>query len=320
MSRLASAIALTVALGGAGCSWVAASPYEHAAYRRTRVAPSFEQRLTAAREYLERYPDGAYAPQVKRYVERAEPVFFEARQRDEQGLQAYLRALPKGAHAAEARSRLALLERERSRPDALSAAASATEARLAAARAQREKARGEVAFWIESLCDPAVYAAPLTEGPAELLVAYSLALPAPRCERHDGGRTCDKAITLEYSLPSKGGLVPRSLGFSVTLQQDDAGRPRAAKLEGPELFSRLEEAFALQEIDFASSEHRVAALERALELVTVAFQARVSEDPACSKPVTAPDLVRLSCAGVTVVASAAPEPGGPDSVTFELTP
>ena len=73
-------------------------------------------------------------------------------------------------------------------------------------------------------------------------------------------------------------------------------------------------------IDFASSEHRVAALERALDLVTVAFQARVSEDPACSKPVTAPDLVRLSCNQMSVVASAAPDVGGPDSVTFEATP
>ena len=318
MSRLFTACLF--AFTCAGCAWAASSPYEHAAYRRTRVAPTFDERMSASREYLERYPDGAYAAQVRRSYERSEPVFFEARQRDEQGLRAYLRVLPTGAHAAEARSRLALIEAERSRPDALSAAASATEARLAAAKAQREKARAEVAFWVESLADPEVFSAPLSEGPAEVLVAFSLSLPAPKCERTDAGRTCTKSIVLPYSLPSREGLVPRELSLEITLEQDASGRPRAAKLEGPELFSRVEEAFAMQEIDFASSEHRVAALERALDLVTVAFQARVSEDPACSKPVTAPDLVRLSCNQMSVVASAAPDVGGPDSVTFEATP
>ncbi len=307
-----------VALALSGCSWISASPNDYAAYRRTRLSKTFEQRIAAASRYLREHPDGAYAADVRAYMSRAEPVFYESRQGSLEGLEAYLRALPEGPRSQEVRTRIQLIREQAARPDSLLLAARSTEERLARAAKARERARSELAFWLELLADPEVYRAPVSQGPAELVTAFSLALPAPRCKPQvDGGSRCDKDVEIDYLVPTSKGLEERALLFTVTLEEDATGRPLAARVEGEEMFSRLEETFAKRPIDSEGIRDRISAIERGIEAIRGGFDSKVSQDLACNKPVVAPEVLQLECGGMRVTARAALELGGFDSVRFE---
>jgi len=277
-----------------------------------------EARLAAAHTYLKKYPHGAYAGEVRAYFDEAEPAFFRSRERDPKGLASYLEALPAGPHAKEVRSRLAAIRENTSRPDSLSVAAEATEARLAAVAKARERAASELTFFVDGFSDPDAYATPLTEGPADLLVAFALALPAPVCKPVESGRVCEKEVTADFAVPSPNGPVERQMSYVVTVREDPAGRPTSARIEGEELFSRLEEARSLRPVDPTSVDDRVAAVTRAVELVTASFEARVSGDSSCRKDVRVPEVARYECKGMRAVAIAGTEPGAPDAI--ELGP
>lgn len=302
-----------------GCSWVSASPGDYAAYRKTRLEPTFEGRLRAASDYLEAHPNGAYRDDVTAYVKKAEPVFYKTRETSTAGLESYLRAMPKGAHAAEVRSRLEALREQSGRPDGLIVAARATEARLKLAAESREKARSELAFWVDVLSDKEAYASPIAEGPAELVTAFALALPSPRCHARGEGQSCEKDVSVGYMVPTRRGLEDRVLDFVVTIDKDATGRPRAARIEGEALFSRLEETYAKKALQKEGVGDRITAAERGVEVVSTAFQARVSADAACKQPVVAPEIARLECGAMRVRARMSVEAGGIDAISFEPT-
>lgn len=303
-----------------GCSWVSASPGDYAAYRKTRLEPTFEGRLRAASDYLEARPSGAYRAEVSAYMKKAEPVFYKTRETSLAGLESYLRALPNGPHAVEVSSRIRAIREQGARPDGLVVAARATEARLKLAAASREKARSELSFWVDVLSDKDVYKSPIAEGPAELVTAFALALPAPRCRPRAGGQTCEKDITLDYMVPTRRGIEDRELGFVVTIDKDEGGRPIAARIEGEAMFSRLEETYGKRALDAAGIGDRIAAVERGVEVVSTAFEARVSAEPGCKQAVVAPEILHLACGGMRARAKAAPEAGGVDSISFEPIP
>lgn len=309
---------IALVLLASGCGWIRASSAEYGAYRQTRVGPTFEARLAASHAYLKKYPHGAYADEVRGYFEEAEPVFFRSRERDPRGLASYLETLPSGPHAREVRSRLAAIRENTSGPDSLSVAAEATEARLAANAKARERAASELTFFVDGLTDPEAYAGPLPQGPADLLVAFALALPAPVCKPADIGRLCEKEVTADFVVPSPNGVVERQMSYVVTLAEDASGRPTRARIEGEELFSRLEEARSIRPIDPTSVDDRVAAVARAVELVTASFEARVSGDSSCRKDVRVPEVAHFECKGMRAVAIAGTEPGAPDVI--ELGP
>jgi len=318
MRRVCAVLALVPLLG---CSWVSASPADYAAYRQTRLAPTFEARLQAAESYLAEHPSGAYRADVSAYVAKAEPVFYRSSGGSIAGLESYLRALPKGAHASEVQSRIRALREQAARPDALVLAAEATEERLAKAAASREKARSELGFWIDVLSDRDVYRTPLSEGPVELITAFSLALPPPRCRvQPSGASSCEKDISVDFMVPTSRGLEDRELGFVITIEKDESGRPTSARVEGEEMFSRLEETYAKKTIDSEGVRDRIAAIERAVDVVSTAFDARVSAELSCRQQVVAPDILHLSCAGMRVVARAAQEAGGMDVVMLSPLP
>lgn len=300
-----------------GCSWVKASPGDYAAYRKTRVEPSFEARIRAAGEYLEAYPTGAYHADVTAYLKKAEPVFFKTRETSLEGLLSYERALPKGPHAAEVSSRIRAIREQGGRPDALIVAARVTEERLKRAAESREKARSELAFWVDVLADKEMYESTIAEGPAELVTAFSLALPAPRCRPRAGGQSCEKDISIDFMVPTRAGLEDRELGFVITIDKDEVGHPVAARIEGEALFTRLEETYAKKVLDEEAVGDRITAVERGVEIVSAAFEARVSTDPSCKQPVVAPEILHLGCVGMRVRARVAPEAGGIDGISFE---
>lgn len=109
-----AAVVSGLGCGGAGQALVA-SPSDWSSYRATRVARSLDEKMAASSQYLEKHPEGAFAPEVSRFFERAEPLYFEARKGTKAGLSAYLEALPDGPHAMEARERLRVLERRERR-------------------------------------------------------------------------------------------------------------------------------------------------------------------------------------------------------------
>ncbi len=316
-------IALALALLVTGCSWISSTPADHAAYRKTRVLPTFEERIAAASRYLEERPDGAYAEDVRKYFKRAEPVFFHTRQATEEGMRVYLRALPRGPHAAELRSRLLVLEERRGK-DTLVEAATATRERLERAAKMREEAQAGLARWLEIFFDRAVYASPLPDGPKDLVVAFSLALPEPSCAPAEGPtapagatRICAKDATFPFAIPVQKRIEERELSFLVELALDEGSKPLRASVAGEELFSRLDETFAKTERRSESVRDRIEAVGRGVDFVSSVFEKKVSQDPACSKPVTAPEVLRLECNGLRVIARAAAEEGGTDEITVD---
>ncbi len=310
----------------ASCSWIQATPGDHAAYRRTRIERTFAARLAAAHRYLEERPTGAYAEDVRRYFDRAEPVFFAKHERDEPGLRAYLDALPRGPHAAEARSRLRVLE-ERRKSDPMLAAATVTRERLERAKKSRLDAQEALSRWLKLTLDRAAFAGPLSEAPKDLLIAFSLALPEPVCAPAEGAdlpdgaaRVCMKDAVHAYAIPVEKRLEDRELAFVVELTLDEAGRPLRASFAGGELFSRLDETFTKEERRAESVRERIEAVGRAVDFVGAAFEERVSVEPSCAKPVVAPEVLHLACGGLRVRARAGAGPGDSDEIVVEPLP
>ncbi|NUO47549.1 MAG: hypothetical protein HOV80_01695 [Polyangiaceae bacterium] len=323
--RTGKLIPLTLALVllASGCGWIKATPGDHAAYRKTRVLPTFEERIGAAYQYLEERPDGAYADDVRRYYKRAEPVFFHTRQTTEKGMRSYLALLPKGPHAAEIKSRLRVLEEQRGR-DTLVEAATLTRDRLERAAKSRAEAQAGLSRWLGILLDRNVFTSPLSDGPKELVIAYSLELPEPSCSSAEGAgaperavRICAKDATYPFIIPGPQRLEDRELSFLIEIALDEGGKPLRAAIAGEEMFSRLDETFAKTERRSESVRDRIEAVGRGVDFVSTSFERRVSPDASCAKPVTAPEVLRLECAGLRVVARAATEAGGTDEVVIE---
>jgi hypothetical protein len=315
------------AAASAGCTAgkvFVASAGDYADYRATRVSPTFEGRVGAAARYLERRPRGAYADEVRAYFDRAELLFYESSAKNAEGLESYLDVLPKGPHAAEARDALAFFGERAAKPDELLVAAAATRRRLEANARGRAHAREELSSWLERVMAKGVYTAPLGDAPKELLVPYTLSLPAPRCATFDPpkagiARRCDKTLDLPYVIPVKRKWEDRELVFSVTLEMDAHDVPVRAAVSGPDLFARLEETWRKDAVDRDDLSSRIDAVERAVDVVGGAFEAQVSVAPDCQREVAAPDVVHLACAGIDVVATLGGGDDGDDVVVVTPT-
>jgi len=314
-----SCIIGVLAVGCAAARPLGVGTDEWAAYRATRVQPGLDDRLAASQRYLRDNPDGSFAVDVRRRFEHAEPIYFAAKSRSMAGLEAYLRALPTGPHAEQAAEMLAVLRARRDAPDLLGRAYVETEGRLRAAAQSREQARLSVVRWLRHFLHPDVFEAPLSEAPRDLVVAWGLSLPEPVCgvRETDRGprRSCSKLVQLPYWLPRKGSDDgARQLTLEILIDEDGLGRPARITLAGPDLFVRIEETAALEARSSSATRHRIAAVVRAVDLTVGAFEDEVSTDGSCRKPVVAPEIVRLSCEGLVVVAVAGENPGDDDRI------
>jgi hypothetical protein len=344
LASRAKAALLAASLGACGgASTFLTSPDEYAAYRATRVEPTLEARLSAASAYLARYPGGAFAHEVRAWLRRVEPVYYDAKRGSAAGLAAYLRVLPAGAFAREAALRLGELRRAREVADVAPAAETAS--RIDAEQEQRRRVREEIAAWVGRFLDPAAWRGPLSEAPAEVLVPYSVALPPPSCRLLEddemaaitaetegvgpgaggaagaaalpaGSFRCAKVLGLPYTVKVEGGSEPREATLEVAVIQDPAGRPRAVMIGGPDLFLRLEEARAVRALAADDAAARIGGISIAVELAGAAFRARVSADPACRRQPVAPVVLDLSCGGLELAVRAAVAPGGDDVIAI----
>jgi hypothetical protein len=291
---------LSVLSTGCAVSRLTAPVDDYRAYRATRTREHQEDRLSAAVRYLERYPRGVFAAEVRASLELQEPSFFLAKRGSVAGLVAYLSALPSGAHAAEANKELRALRDTAEHRDAMGLQAAAVEARFERAAAAREHVRKTVLRWLAFATNPRLYEAPLAEAPAELIVAWRLSLPQPACAASDdGGRRCVKLIELPYALPIDGSLEPRELTLEVRVDEDASRRPRRVTLSGPGLFNRLEEVRRVAAVGDDATSARIAAVTQVVALTRDVVE-RHGVAPACLAPAEAPVVLQGDCAALHV--------------------
>lgn len=320
--------AATIAAATLGCGGFVTSPADYTAYRATRVAPTLEARLAASARYLATYPEGAFEPEVRAAFERAEPVYFAAKEGSIDGMQAYLRALPAGPHHAQAEKQLGRLEALRDRRDL--AVAEDVTAGVDRATAERAAVRTELTTWLGLFLDASLWDAPLSRAKASLIVPWGLALPAPSCAALEPGarpregeglplprgaaRRCSKLLELPYAVVVDGRSEAREATLEITLFQDAEGRPVEVRLGGPDFFLRLEETFTIRALPRGEPEPRIAAMARAAEIVRHALAEAVPAGSQCKRPPAAPIFLDLACAGLHVSARTAVAEGEDDLI------
>ncbi len=322
---VAAATILAATTGCAGSGFLTA-PDDYSAYRTTRVAPTLEDRLSAADHYLTSYPEGAFRPEVRAYFDRAEPVFFAAKEGNIAGLHDYTRTLPTGPHRALAAKELGRLEAARDRHDL--ASAEDVTAGVDRATAERAAVSSELTTWIGLFLDVPLWDAPLSHAKKELIVPWSLALPSPTCAALDQGtkageglapprgatRRCAKLRELPYAVVVDGVSEPREVTLEITVFQDAEGRPIEARIGGPDLFLRLEETFTIRALPRGEPEPKIAAMARTAELLRAAFFQAVPPGGQCKRPPAAPIFLDLACAGLHASARAAVAEGEDDLI------
>jgi hypothetical protein len=316
---IAAAGVAAAALAAAGCtgSGLFASAGDWSAYRATRVEPTLELRLTAAASYLKQRPDGAFRHEVRAWFERAEDLYYASKKGSRTGLRAYLDALPEGPHREEVEIRLVEYER----PSDLDKAAAAAEARITGPGARaRAAVRRELDDWLGRWLEPRSFVAPLVDARADLVIAWSLALPSPRCEMFDPphgttARRCVKLIELPYEVDGPHGPEAREATVELTLLEGADGIPREVDIAGPDLFVRLEETYRIKPIPPDDPALRKAAADRATALVKRVFDRVVSDAASCVAPAQRPAALRLACEGLQVEVFPTSTPGEDDLIT-----
>jgi len=310
----------TLASGCAALRPVTTSDADYRAFRTTRVSPTLEGRLVAASRYLARFPDGAYAAEVRGFFTLAEPLYFEAHRSTVRDLHVYLAALPRGPHADEARRKLEKMEDEIPTSDGFDRKVMQTNARLSRMAKERASARDRVVSTLRAFMDPEAFARPLSEANPELVIPWSLALPWPRCAWDDEAREtpmrCEKLHELPYEVTTGEGSEEHQATVEIAIQEDARGRPRRVTIGGPDLFVRLEETFSGRAIAPMDPSGRAAGVSRVTELVRREFAARISDEPACRKRSRAPRVLDLACHGMRVVVEAALDRADDDRIVL----
>lgn len=318
VGRLLQVVAVATCLSGCySATALIASPADYADYRRVRNAETLDVRLAAAWHYLQHRPDGRYHARLRAYFDEAEPLFFAARRRNAAGLDAYLRALPDGPHAAEALSALMGLRQASRRRDLVSESLQRSGLRQQADKEAREKAADLLLAWTAELGAPALYRRPLTEAPASFLRRYRLALPEPECAPPPDAldlTECRKAVEQRFVVAQREGLPEeRHIAFVVELTLDERWVPIGAHLRGAGLLLRTAEAaggVGLDESDVA--QQRLAAQQFASRLTERLF----GEELTCNGGTAADGTLTLDCETLRI--TVVPRPGGNDSIAVQV--
>jgi hypothetical protein len=308
---------LALVLGGCTASRVfIASSCDYADYRRVRLGETLEDRLGAAFDYLDERPDGRYADVVKRWFDRAEPVYYAVRRSSAAGLEAYLRALPRGPHADEALARLGNLRDESRREEVV---VRQTGQRLDMDKEQRAAATELLAAWVLPFAEPAAWRGKFSEAPGELLARWEVALPGPVCDVHpeyDGWQRCAKAVSQSYRVAGvKGGRrVEREVSFLVSLDLADTFQLRTVTISGPAILVRTQEAKGGKELDDEDDAVRTAA---ARDFATRLTEALFARELVCNGGSDESGRTQLDCEKIHL--SVEPGRGGDDVVTITRT-
>jgi len=296
---------------------VTASADDYQSYRRTRLAPTLEARLSRSFSYLRQQPNGRWQLEVKTWFIANEASYFERSRDSLVKLKAYLAALPGGPHAQAAAERIAeleLAERHAARREQeLTASASEAQEKLDAAQAMRRELVRQVIGWVERLATIRSWGRPTSELDHEFIYEWRLREPEARCEAD----RCVKSLSLPYAVPEARRLGARRAVFDVTLSLEHGGVARAS-LTGPELWNRLAEAAEVRPIA-SDPRARSEALLRARQLVESAVE-RWLPAARCDRPAAEPLLLVRECDSLRLSMRAAVNPEEEDRIEVEPLP
>lgn len=315
-SALRLAVLLVVAGSASGCAATAgrliASQDEYLAYRRVRVSTELAPRLAHSARYLECYPSGRWVTEVQPWFERAEYYYYLAHKHTPDGLKAYLDTLPNGPHADEARTELDDHRRQQrdERQVLLGIQAAAVEERLAQRHQERERASDAFVHWLGRLLQIDTWGERTSELNHNFLFAWRIDPPGARCTDD----RCSRLVRQQYALPG-GEQGRRELVMEVVLLLRE-GRLVRARLEGPELFSRLYEASTNKPVTPENPLARVLSIAHAVDVIQGAAEARMPAS-SCVQEVVAPIVVQRSCGGWSIRATVAEHPADDDVVEIE---
>lgn len=288
-----------------GVSSVLAPRDEYALYRRSRVAPTIDERLVAAERYLRENPSGRFHREVSDWFGPAEERYFVRAWNSVPALERYLRALPEGPHAGRAEERIAELalaqeyaeRREARSSERFSKALKA----LADADAGRKNLGRHVQRWLAHLMSLGAeggWGARTHELTHEFIFAYRMQEPEAVC----GPDQCVKQLLLAYSVPTPAGLLERRAELLIVLHLRDGGI-RGASLAGKALFTRLGEALLLRAVDDDDPQARAEVIARSVQFLQNSIQTELPFD-GCARDVVSPVVVHRRCRGLDVMAVA----------------
>ncbi|MET0794658.1 MAG: hypothetical protein ABW061_24265 [Polyangiaceae bacterium] len=283
---------------------------EYRSYRQTRVATTLEAKLGASERYLNEYPKGDYANEVRRWFVPAEKRYFKLSQDNLPRLRAYLDALPRGPHAAAATERIAELESRRvfadRREQRLLDRAQGFEQRLSEAAEQRRAFLREFVLLTRLLGATRSFGQPTSELDSELLLRFRVRQPPGHCE----GDHCVKVLPFAYAVPEDKSLTTRNvdLALEITL---DRGLVQQLSLSAPELLTRVAEASRVTAIPSDNPQARAEALGQALDIVSDALDSPLPVG-SCAAEAVSPVVLARRCNGLRLEVVAGTEAGALD--------
>jgi hypothetical protein len=305
-------------LSGCASFWqqLSAEPEDYQAYRRTRVAPTLEGRLAASWHYLRERPDGRFRNDVAGWFRGTEAQYYSRATNSIPRLETYLATLPNGPHAEHAAERLVELrladEHVRRRQERSLSEARAVQGRLSAADRMRREFVAQIKAWIVRLTSIKSWGGRTHELDHELIYEFRLREPAARCTAD----LCTKMLSLPYAIPEQRTIGERRAVFDVQIALERGG-VSAARLTGPELFSRIGEALSLAPVGPSALQARTEAIARTVQLVNGAIEATFPAARCAAEAIGTIVLAR-ECDGVRleVVVAAGPE----DEDRIEIRP
>jgi hypothetical protein len=296
-------------LSGCAPLWqqMSAEPEDYQAYRRTRIAPTLEGRLAASWRYLRERPDGRFRSDVSGWFRGTEAQYYSRATNSIPRLETYLATLPNGPHAELAAERLVELrlaeQHERRHKERSLSEARAVQGRLSAADRMRREFVAQIKAWIVRLASIKSWGGRTHELDHELIYEFRLREPAARCSTD----LCTKMLSLPYAIPEQRTIGERRAVFDVQIALERGG-VSAARLTGPELFSRIGEALSLAPVGPSALQARTEAIARTVQLVNGAIEPTL---PAarCTAEAIGTIVLARECDGVRfeVVAAGGPE-------------
>jgi hypothetical protein len=291
-------VAGSLSLGCAALPTLTERPEEYRLFRASRVAPTQEERLTAAYRYLREVPGGRRTRELRRWFDVEEERYFLAAFERLPRLYAYRKALPAGPHIEDVNSRIAALEARRQRRSARVSEEderiAATQARLVRADAQRRAFVATFKDWTMRLTKIKSFGEPTSELNDDTIFAFRLSPPRGACRADD----CRKLLQLSYEVPGERELVARVAVMEIELGLH-RGLLKRAGVAGPELWTRLAEALSLRLLPNPSPEERADAVNRSSMLVRALLEPTF---PAarCEVAAAAPVVIERKCDGLSV--------------------
>ena len=286
---------------------------DYRSYRRTRLAPTLEERLGAGQRYLRDFPHGDYRDEVRRWFLPAEKHYFRLAWNNLPRLRAYLDAMPDGPHAEAVTDRITELDSRRiyadRREQRMLNVAHGFEARLESAAQQRREFLREFGALVRLLGATRSFGEPTSELDSELLLRFRVHQPPGICQADQ----CSKLFSFPYAVPDGNALATREarVTLDITLQR---GLVQSISLSGPELLTRVAEAVQVRAIPDQNPQARAEALGQALDLVADALDSPLPRAH-CEIEVVSPVVLARRCDGVQVLVVAGTEPGAPDRLS-----